>query len=88
MEYNQKHGITPQTVQRNIGEGLVVRQGAEELNRHVVRESGVDYDVHEAIQELEKEMLEAAQALEFERAAVLRDEMNELRRMVDGESGK
>ena len=57
------------------------------MEQRVVRESGVDYDVHNAINELEQEMLEAAQALEFERAAVLRDEMKELKRALE-EGGK
>ena len=43
-----------------------------------LNKNGEAYDVHRAIEELRKEMLEAAEALEFERAAALRDEMLEL----------
>jgi len=80
--YNTEHDITPRSIVKSIGEGLVVRGESEELEQRIVRESGVDYDVHAAIEEVEKEMLEAAEALEFERAAVLRDQLLELKRGV------
>ena len=86
-EYNKEHNITPKGIAKRIGESLVVRKQSREMEQRVVRESGVDYDVHNAINELEQEMLEAAQALEFERAAVLRDEMKELKRALE-EGGK
>jgi excinuclease ABC subunit B len=82
IEYNREHHITPVGIQKRIGEGLVPPYAADEIEQRVVREDGVDYDVHQAINELEKEMLEAAEALEFERAAMLRDEMQELKRGI------
>ena len=42
-------------------------------------ETGEDYDINEVIHQLEQEMLEAAEALEFERAATLRDQIKDLR---------
>jgi excinuclease ABC subunit B len=84
MEYNREHGITPRSVQKSIRDGLILRAESEGIEERVVRESGVEYDAHHALQEVEKEMLEAAEALEFERAAVLRDEMLELKRQMDG----
>ena len=59
---------------------MVIRSESEVLDTRIVRESGVQYDLHEAIEEVEREMLEAAEALEFERAAVLRDQWLELKR--------
>lgn len=79
VEYNDEHGIIPQSVVREIGGGLSATYDFEEVEREVVREGGEDYDVHVAIQELEREMIEAAGALEFERAAQLRDELFELK---------
>ncbi|MBC8453586.1 UvrB/UvrC motif-containing protein [PVC group bacterium] len=61
-------------------ENLAVRYEIEEQERKVVRETGENYDVYRAIQQIEKEMLKAAKALEFERAAVLRDEMEALKK--------
>jgi excinuclease ABC subunit B len=46
----------------------------------------VDFDLTETIRELENEMLEAANNLEFEKAALLRDQIKELKRMYGGES--
>jgi excinuclease ABC subunit B len=43
-----------------------------------------DFDVTETIRELEEEMLAAANNLEFEKAALLRDQIKELKRTVDG----
>ncbi|HMP89201.1 MAG TPA: excinuclease ABC subunit UvrB [Kiritimatiellia bacterium] len=79
LAYNREHGITPRQIVKEIQESLVAVKEAEELDESVVREERGDYNVHAVIQEIEKEMLEAAEALEFERAAVLRDQLNELR---------
>ena len=83
IEYNREHDITPRSVEKSIREGLVAVYDSQEVNRQVVRESGVDYDVQTVMADLESEMLEAADALEFERAAALRDELLELRRMSE-----
>jgi excinuclease ABC subunit B len=80
LAYNQAHGITPRSIQKSIQESLATVEKAEEAEQSVVRESGVDYNVHTVLADMEREMLEAAQALEFERAALLRDQIHELRR--------
>jgi excinuclease ABC subunit B len=77
--YNEAHGITPQTVQSNIRQGIQsaanLRQKARDLVR---REAGSDVITEDYLKSLEEEMLAAAQNLEFERAARLRD------KIVDG----
>ncbi|MDP6848542.1 MAG: excinuclease ABC subunit UvrB [Kiritimatiellia bacterium] len=78
QEHNREHNITPVSVKKRLNEALVIRHESEELDKAVVREAHVDYDVHRVINELQKEMIAAADALEFERAAALRDEMREL----------
>ncbi|MGQ9662534.1 MAG: excinuclease ABC subunit UvrB [Kiritimatiellia bacterium] len=88
LEYNKAHGITPRSISKQISEGLVVKQHAEELEQRVVRETGTEYDLYRVIQGLAHEMMEAAQALEFERAAMLRDEIRELRQQIRGSSGE
>ena len=50
----------------------------------VFNDAGVDIDIDETIRELEEEMLAAANNLEFEKAALLRDQIRELRRALDG----
>ncbi|HMP71750.1 MAG TPA: excinuclease ABC subunit UvrB [Kiritimatiellia bacterium] len=79
ITYNREHGITPRQIVKEIQESLVIRSQAEEVEQMVVREDGGGYDVHEVVRELEAEMLEAAEALEFERAALLRDQIHELK---------
>ena len=77
--YNEEHGIVPRAIQKEIQESLkTIYATAEETVELAVAESGADYNVNEAIQQLEKEMLEAAEKLEFERAAALRDQIKEL----------
>ena len=78
MAYNQEHGITPQSVKRTLSEDDAVRSVAGEIEKKIVTEEGVDYDVGRAMEDIKREMLEAAEALEFERAAALRDELREL----------
>ncbi len=78
-EYNREHHIEPRSAVSDIREQLGPSRTPPEVEQRVVREGGEDYDIHLAIQEVEREMLEAAQALEFERAAMLRDEWQKLR---------
>ncbi|MDD2236946.1 MAG: UvrB/UvrC motif-containing protein, partial [Kiritimatiellae bacterium] len=85
LAFNEEHGITPQAIVKSIQEGLFLQKEAEEVQSLAVRESGVDVDVSELINELEREMLEAAEKLEFERAAMLRDQWKELKAAAAGE---
>ena len=82
-EHNQKHGITPQTVRRAVQESLQVLGKAREVEEGVLREGGAgDVVVTDVIRELEGEMAEAAAKLEFERAALLRDQIRELKKQA------
>jgi len=86
--YNIEHHITPRSVKRAINETLALYSEAQRVEeRMVAAESSEQYDVHRAIGEIEAEMLEAAEALEFERAALLRDEVRELKRMLEKKGG-
>ena len=78
--YNLANGITPTQIQKAISESLMQAEKAHEVEEYVVREAGEDYDVVQAIAEMEREMAEAAEALEYERAALLRDQIYELKR--------
>jgi len=79
LAYNAEHGITPQAIQKEISESLRIIKKGGEIEESIVAEGGEDYDIHQAIQDVEREMLEAAERLEFERAAVLRDQLYELK---------
>ena len=78
--YNLANGITPTKIKKAISESLAQDEKAREAEEYVVREAGEDYDVVQAIAEMEREMAEAAEAMEFERAALLRDQIYELKR--------
>ena len=77
--YNTEHGITPRSVVRAVQESLhvIVRGSGNESSS--LNENGSNFDVGELIRELESDMAEAAGRLEYERAALLRDQINELK---------
>jgi excinuclease ABC subunit B len=79
MDYNKKHGITPQTVRRAVQESLHTILRGREIESSVIREAGGDFNLTELLRELEQEMQEASANLEFERAALLRDQIMEVR---------
>jgi len=79
MEYNQKHGITPQTVRRAVQESLHTILRGREIESSVIREAGGDFNLTELLRELEEEMQHASANLEFERAALLRDQIMEVK---------
>lgn len=79
MEYNEEHGITPQTVRRAIQESLHTILRGREIAASVVQESGGDFNLTELLRELEEEMQSAAANLEYERAALLRDQIMEVK---------
>jgi excinuclease ABC subunit B len=79
MEYNEKHGITPQTVRRSVQESLHTILRGREIAASVVQETGGDFNVTELLRELEEEMQHASANLEFERAALLRDQIMEVK---------
>jgi excinuclease ABC subunit B len=79
MDYNAKHNITPTSVQRAVQESLHTILRGRELEESVVREAGGDFSVTEVLRELQEEMEIASGNLEFERAALLRDQIMELK---------
>ena len=84
LEYNREHQITPRSVSRAVEESLATYESTRKEADAVLREGGGDIDLTSTIQELESEMLKAAEDLKFEKAALLRDQIKELKRMMDG----
>nr|MBA2245394.1 UvrB/UvrC motif-containing protein [Gemmatimonadota bacterium] len=98
--YNEEHGIIPQTIIKSVEDTLrstrvadarTPREKESALQR--VAETRAKYsaaserDPQELLQEIEQEMRDAAAQLDFERAAVLRDQLLELRATVEGAKG-
>ena len=79
LEYNRAHGITPETIKKEIRNSLTEQIKARKTAREAIRFGDNEYDKVELASQIEKEMLDAAEALDFERAAVLRDQLRELK---------
>ena len=78
-QYNTEHGITPKTIQKSVRENIAIT---------TVEDIGVEYklekneDIKEVINKLTDEMLQYAGAMEFEKAAELRDKIKELEKLL------
>jgi len=82
-EYNIEHGITPETIRKAIRRGIEEEIAANRTAQDAAGETDeTKYITQEYINELEKEMLKAAESLEFERAAHLRDRILKLQEQV------
>ncbi len=76
LEYNKEHGITPETIKKAIRRGIEEEVAAQRVVQEVSGHTNVEQFVtQEYLSELEAEMLRAAEALDFERAAKLRDQI-------------
>ncbi len=83
QKYNVQHGITPETIRKAIHRGIEAEAAAHvQANAAVGRNEDTQYITEEYIAELEAEMLAAAEALEFERAAAIRDRIEQMRDAV------
>jgi excinuclease ABC subunit B len=78
-KYNQERGITPTTVVKSIRASLETEMKARRTVAAAVKENESQLDQSEIIRLLEEEMIESAKNLEFERAAQLRDKINEIK---------
>jgi len=83
LEYNREHNITPETIQKEIRRSLTDQIKARKTAREAVRFGDSEYEKVELASQIEKEMLEAAQSLDFERAAFLRDQLRELKELPE-----
>ncbi len=81
LEYNREHNITPETIRKEIRSGLTLELKARQAAREAVRFEPDEFEKVELASTIEKEMLEAAAALDFERASFLRDKLKELKEL-------
>jgi len=88
VAFNEEHGITPISIHKAIRDltdelSLEARAVAERQAKYEVKGSGMPQgELRKIVNELEKQMKEAAKNLEFEKAAALRDEMYELKTIL------
>ena len=88
LAYNQAHHITPRSVKRSLEEGLSSAGSGRQAAAAVLEGSVAQIDLTETIRELEGEMIEASGNLEFEKAALLRDQIRELKSRLSGAETK
>jgi excinuclease ABC subunit B len=79
VKFNEEHGIKPETIRKAIRSTLESEVKARKTVQEAIHADDLSMDTTEIVKLLEEEMLQAAQNLEFERAAQLRDKINELK---------
>jgi len=82
IAYNKEHGITPRSVVRAVQESLGSLLKGRQLAAKAGGEFTQDMDVTTVLQELEEEMLGASAAMQYEKAALLRDQIMELKQQT------
>ncbi len=79
QEYNEKNGITPQTIKKSVRDTIKATIVEDIQNEYGIKE---EEDIKDVIEKLTSEMLTHAQNLEFEKAADLRDKIKDLEKLI------
>jgi len=79
--YNEAHGITPQTIRKDVRDVMEISAGAGKNSKNAKGMRLTRAEREELIRQLTKEMKNASRLLEFEHAAILRDRIKELQQM-------
>ena len=86
VEYNREHGITPQSIRKAVRDITERVEAVAEMRTPYVATPTTRQEIARLIKDLESQMKAAARSLEFEKAALLRDRIIELRRSQDERS--
>ena len=84
MLYNEEHDITPTTIKKKVRDAIEATVVADEETIYGIKETDNVEEIKENIAALQAEMMEAAQNLQFERAAELRDKIKQLEERING----
>jgi len=84
IEFNRENKITPRSVSKTIKKCIEAGREAEEFVLKRSGQSSRDYDIEVAIAQLQGEMQALARNLQFEKAAVMRDEITKLKKQLNG----
>ena len=88
MEYNEEHGIIPQTIKKKVYDIIQATGSVEEKHKKGLKRDYESMDVKELRKEaarIEKNMKKAAAELRFEQAAELRDMLTEIKKQINGD---
>ncbi len=88
LEFNKQHGVTPRGIEKAVRDGIESYKRAREVIAGVVEETDEQYDVTVLIGELQHDMETAARNLQFERAALLRDQIKDLKEKYGGNDAR
>ncbi|HAI91064.1 MAG TPA: excinuclease ABC subunit B [Butyrivibrio sp.] len=85
QEYNEAHGITPTTIKKAVRDLIAISKAANDKGDKIKKdiESMSDKELEKLIKELNKKMHRAAADLNFEEAALIRDQITEIRKTMD-----
>ena len=87
QQHNEEHGIRPQSIVKDIRDLTDrVRSAAEDRAGYSAAAKMPKAEIGHLIEELEQQMKEAAARLEFEKAALLRDQILELRKLLEDDT--
>ena len=84
MLYNEEHDITPTTIKKKVRDAIEATVVADEETIYGIKETDNVEEIKENIAALQAKMMEAAQNLQFERAAELRDKIKQLEERING----
>ncbi len=82
MLYNEEHNITPTTIKKKVRDAIEATVVADEEAVYGIKDTDNIEEIKENIAILQSEMMEAAQNLQFERAAELRDKIKQLEERI------
>ncbi len=82
LKHNKQNNITPRTIQKSIRKSIDDEVASKKVAREMVREEEAEYITQEYLRELEEDMLQAANELNFEKAAEIRDRIIKLQKEV------
>jgi len=82
IEFNHKNKITPRTIKKAVKESIESYKKAKDLIQDVTGERDEEFDIRRVMDDLERDMQEAARNLQFEKAIVFRDQIKALKKKL------
>lgn len=81
LAFNKEHNVTPQTIRKNVRDGIenLIQESAREVVLSSAGQNEDEYTLSDVISKLERDMALAARNLQFEKAAVIRDKIKEIK---------